>query len=257
MYKKVDYHVHTTFSDGGGTYEDVLNKAKLLGLECIAITDHFDKYDPKEMTNSIIEEDLVIHFCKIREYAARIGQKVLCGVETCTDFKGNLRLSDTVMRNCDIIITSPHYVEYDGEVISGHYFDPEYWNIYKEKVINMASGDGDVLGHSESYLPYGHMLIPNTTNFDERQQLSRAIADEYFDKEYIDALIQALKYSGKALELHCITKSPREWVIELVTDSNIAMSLGSDAHELKAVGTVEWGMNMLNKYKGLQFLVDE
>lgn len=256
MHKIVDYHVHTNFSDGEGTYKEVLDRAKSLNLDCIAITDHFDRYDPKESISSITEEELIIHFCEVREYAERIDQKVICGIETCTDFKGNLRLSDTVMENCDIIITSPHYIEYDREIIPGKYFDREYWNVYKEKVINMARGDGDILGHSESYLPYGKMLITNSTTFNERQQLSRKIADKYFDRKYIEELIKGLQYSGKALELHCITQSPREWVVDLLADNDIPMSLGSDAHALSAVGVVDWGIEMLNKYDGVQLLVD-
>lgn len=36
----VDLHIHTTYSDGGSTPEEIIRMAKSMGLEAIAITDH-------------------------------------------------------------------------------------------------------------------------------------------------------------------------------------------------------------------------
>ncbi len=36
----VDLHIHTTYSDGGSTPEEIVGMAKSIGLEAIAITDH-------------------------------------------------------------------------------------------------------------------------------------------------------------------------------------------------------------------------
>jgi Histidinol phosphatase and related hydrolases of the PHP family len=252
----VDYHVHTAFSDGEPTYVQVLDKAKEIGLESLAITDHFDKYDENPKTASLTEDDLFIHFDTVREYADRIGLKVLCGIETCTDFFGNLRLSQRVIDNSDIVITSPHYVEYDGILEPGNYFDQRYWESYKQKVINMAGGQGDILGHCEAYLPFSGLLVPGTTTFEQRKQICRNIADKFFDYDYISDLIKALERSGKALELHGITETPRESVIEALVKSGIKMSTGSDAHDIGRLGNTKWGIEMLEKYEGqmLQYL---
>ena len=40
MYKKGDFHIHTTFSDGSFTPKEIIKKAKIKGLDIIAITDH-------------------------------------------------------------------------------------------------------------------------------------------------------------------------------------------------------------------------
>lgn len=245
---KLDYHTHSTFSDGQGTYTQVIDKAKELGLDEIAITDHFDKYELNEKTRSITDEQLLEHFSRIKEYAAKVGQKVICGIETCADYNGNLRLSDRVLRNCEIIITSVHYVEYEDEQIPGNYYDERYWESYKEKVLNTASGAGDILGHCEAYLPYGKLLIPNTTTYEQRKALSASVADRFFDMQYIDELVKRLKKSGKALELHCVTATPRESVIEKMVSGGIPLSLGSDAHELSAIGNTGWGVGILEKY---------
>lgn len=38
--KKVDLHIHTTFSDGKGEYKEIVENAKAKGYKLIAITDH-------------------------------------------------------------------------------------------------------------------------------------------------------------------------------------------------------------------------
>jgi HisJ family histidinol phosphate phosphatase len=252
----VDYHVHTSFSDGESDYKQVLDKAKQRGLDCIAITDHFDKYDKNKRISSITEVELFNFFKEIKSYGEKIELRVLCGIETCTDFKGNLRLSDKVIEKCDIIITSPHYVEHNLELVPGDYYNGAYWERYKEKVINMAESEGDILGHAEVYLPYETLLAPNTTTYESRRALSRSIANKYFDEEYINELAKALKKLGKAYELHCITQTPRECVVKKLVENEVLLSLGSDAHALSAVGEVSWGADMIKKYdaQSLQFI---
>lgn len=250
---KADFHIHTSFSDGNISYVQILNKAKEIGLECVAITDHFDKYDGNLKKYELTEEMLARHFLSIRSHAEDIGVKVLCGIETCTDFYGNLRLDDRVLEMCDIIITSPHYVEYDDELVSGNYYDRCYWERYKEKVLNMARGQGDILGHCEGYLPLGGLLVPNTTTYEQRKDICKSIAEKFFDKEYVHELSSALTKSGKALELHCVTQTPRETVIESIAKAGVVFSIGSDAHVLAAVGNTSWGAGMLEKYNGKLF----
>ncbi len=253
---KVDYHIHSSFSDGQPDYRQILDRARELHLNEIAITDHFDRYDANERTRSITDDELLHHFDAIRAYGGKINQAVLCGIETCTDFTGNLRISDRVYHSCDIIITSPHYVEYSGELVPGNYFDEGFWESYKEKVLNMAGGPGDILGHCEAYLPYGRLLIPDTTTFEQRKALAGGIAERFFDDAYINELVKAVKKSGKAVELHCITSTPRERVIKRLADGGASLSLGSDSHVLSGVGNVSWGLNMLEKFRGeaLQFI---
>lgn len=251
---KADLHVHTNLSDGNPSYVQVLDRAKKIGLDCIAITDHFDKYDGNPKTRRLTAEDLTVHFSAIRSYAADIGLKVLCGIETCTDFNGNLRLDDRVTEMCDIIITSPHYVEYDSGLVPGNYYDRCYWEKYKEKVLNIAEGEGDILGHSEGYLPLGGLLVPGSTTYEDRKKICRSISEKFFDRQYINELSSALKKSGKALELHCVTQTPREAVIESCAKAGVRFSIGSDAHVLDEIGNTYWGAEMLEKYNGQLFL---
>lgn len=50
----IDLHMHTTYSDGSNTVEEVLEKAEKLKLEIISITDHDNCKAYKELKNEEI-----------------------------------------------------------------------------------------------------------------------------------------------------------------------------------------------------------
>ncbi len=244
----VDYHIHTTFSDGELDYRAVIDLAGIKGLKAIAITDHYDKMDNQIKNQAVSDQMLEMQFNKIRDYAENKSLKVFCGVETGADFEGQSNLSKDAQNMCDIIITSPHYVEYDGQITEEDYFDPCYWNKYKEKLLNMAaSGKGDVLGHPEGYLPIGIFGTGKTT-YESRKRLCREISKRFFDSDFIDELGNQLLKSEMAYELHCATNTPRETVIKQLADKGVTFSVGSDAHAGNRLGKTEWGYKMIRKY---------
>ncbi|PJJ27292.1 PHP domain-containing protein [Lacrimispora celerecrescens] len=243
----VDYHVHTTFSDGERTPKEVIDLAVALGIEKLAITDHFDVYDPGLSGHQKTTGELLRHFDRIRNLAGGKPITVYCGIETCTDEYGHLRIDRECLSACDLIITSPHYIEGDYPFRQGVYFCDAYWLAYKKKLLMMAAGEGHVLGHPEGYLPIGPMLVEGTT-YEGRQEICRSISVEYFDPAFIQELGEQLKKSGKAYELHGATKTPREWVVEALAKQDILFSPGSDAHAVNILGKNERAMELVKKY---------
>lgn len=252
----MDYHIHTQFSDGEADYKEVIDLSIERKLKSIAITDHFDPFDKTLRNKDASYEDLYEHFNRIKVYAAHKEIEVLCGIETCTDFKGNLRISDKVFNLCDVIITSPHYIEFKGEIEKEQYFNPFYWECYKQKVLNMAEGEGHILGHPEGYLPIKEMLLPGRTTYEGRKVICGQIADRFFDEAYIKDLGSRLRKSGKAYEIHGATHTPREWVIKNLALEPIIFSIGSDAHAMNLLGANEWGYEMARKYS-LKLIFDK
>ena len=246
----VDYHIHSTFSDGEETVETLIGTAKMLGLEAIAITDHFDALDPSHNQRTLPE--LKEHFARIRKCSRDAGLTVYCGVETCTDAQGRFADEDALLECCDIIITSPHYFAASCPTAPGDYFNDAYWQGYKETVLAMARAKGDVLGHPEGYLPLGPLLAPGTT-YEGRKEICRKIADRYFDLPYIEALAQALLESGKACELHGATGTPREWVVQKLNEYGVPFSMGSDAHALNLLGKNQRAQQLMERYHLKQY----
>ncbi|AOR23838.1 PHP domain-containing protein [Clostridium taeniosporum] len=76
MYKKGDFHIHSTSSDGGCTPKQVVNFAKKRGVDIIALTDHNN-------TGGIDEAVLE---------GENIGVKVIPGVELSTKYENGRRV---------------------------------------------------------------------------------------------------------------------------------------------------------------------
>lgn len=233
----IDYHVHTSFSDGEESVENVVRLAASRGITSLAITDHFDPFDPGASLKNVTHtaDALALHFDRIRRAGVREGVEVFCGIETCTGPDGRLRLPEGVRELCDLIITSPHYVAYDGELRRGDYFADGYWEAYKRLLLAQARGEGDVLGHPEGYLPIGPMLGEGTT-YEGRKHICADICARYLDAAFVAQLADALAQSGKACELHGATGTPRESTVRALAARGVRFSPGSDAHAMNLLG---------------------
>ena len=103
---KGDLHVHSTWSDGGSSIEEIVVKAISLGYEYIGITDHSQGLK--------IAGGLNIHELDLkRKEMERLSKKyknikILFGSEVDIDSDGNLDYPDDVLREMDIVIGAIH-----------------------------------------------------------------------------------------------------------------------------------------------------
>jgi len=101
-----DLHVHSTWSDGSATMEEVAERATQLGYEYIAIADHtnslrvFGGLSEKEMRDKMKEVE------QLRKKAK--GIELLCGVEVDIKSDGTLDYSDKVLKDLDVVTASIH-----------------------------------------------------------------------------------------------------------------------------------------------------
>ena len=236
--RKIDYHTHTSFSDGRIDVSSWIRKAAEMGLEELAITDHYDPWDGHLSNRNATDTELLRHFDRIHECAAKSGITVYAGIETCTGMDGKLRLSKEVLSRSELTITSPHYVDSPLLPSQGEYFCDAYWERYKKLLLAQAEGDGEVLGHPEGYLPVPS-FAPEDDTFGKRQEVRARIAERYLDEDFYLGLASALKKSGKAFELHGATGTPRTWVVRLLAGEGVRFSIGSDAHDYPLLGKNE------------------
>ncbi|AFV23509.1 PHP domain-containing protein [Methanolobus psychrophilus R15] len=103
---KGDLHVHSRWSDGRNTIEELALHARGLGYEYIAITDHSPSTG---VANGLSEEKLLEHIREIDEINDRIdGIKLLSGTECDIRSDGRLDYSNDVLEGLDIVVVAVH-----------------------------------------------------------------------------------------------------------------------------------------------------
>jgi DNA polymerase (family 10) len=102
-----DLHMHSTWTDGLATIEEMALAAKTRGLKYIAMTDHSKRVT---MVNGLDETRILQQWDEIDRLNERLsGIKVLKGVEVDILERGGLDLSDDVLKEADWVNASIHY----------------------------------------------------------------------------------------------------------------------------------------------------
>ncbi|HHY42912.1 MAG TPA: DNA polymerase/3'-5' exonuclease PolX [Thermoanaerobacterales bacterium] len=101
-----DLHVHSNFSDGISSIEAIAEKAKALGYEYIAITDHSKSLRiARGLDERRLREQLEI----IKDLNAKSkGIRILTGIEVDILTDGSLDLGDDILKELDVVIASVH-----------------------------------------------------------------------------------------------------------------------------------------------------
>ena len=103
---KGDLHVHSKWSDGRNTIEELALHARGLGYEYIAITDHSPSTG---VANGLSEQRLLDHIREIEEINDRIdGIRLLSGTECDIRSEGRLDYSNDVLEGLDIVVVAVH-----------------------------------------------------------------------------------------------------------------------------------------------------
>ncbi|MFH0797927.1 MAG: DNA polymerase/3'-5' exonuclease PolX [Candidatus Woesearchaeota archaeon] len=131
---KGDLHMHTNYSDGSDSVEDMIKAAKALGYEYIAITDH----SRSETIAHGLKVDRLLEYNKdIKRIASKFkGIKVFTGSEVNILADGTLDYDDGTLKKLDFVIGSVH-----------RNFKLTNDQMTKRLVKAISSGRLNVLGH--------------------------------------------------------------------------------------------------------------
>jgi len=103
---KGDLHMHTDWSDGHNSLEEMTLAAKKLGYQYIAITDHSGG---RGIAHGLDEERLRKQMAEIRALNERLdGIRVFSGIEVDIRADGSLDLPHEILSNLDIVIGAVH-----------------------------------------------------------------------------------------------------------------------------------------------------
>lgn len=215
---KLDYHLHTSYSDGEMNFPQLL-EALEGNVNVCGVTDHFELNHPCSIE---FTKDYLEAFGAFKAKALRLGISAHLGVETGLGKNGILL--PHMMSEIEYIIASLHRVPLQGAS------SEEYWEAYKSIISDNARRGGfQILGHVEGYLPILPFL-DRDPGFDKKREIERQIIEEYFTLDWYSRLAKDLEVNDIALEIHEPSKTPRLEVLDIMKRFGVAFSYGTDSH---------------------------
>ncbi len=101
-----DLHVHSQWSDGSHTFEELVEAAKSRGYSYFAITDHSKGLG---VARGLTEERLMEQVNEVNALNKRLkGFRILQGIEVDIKSNGSLDFDDEILKMLDIVIASIH-----------------------------------------------------------------------------------------------------------------------------------------------------
>ena len=228
-----DYHVHTTWSDGGGSVEECVLRAVELGLPEIGIADHVSTA-PGPGEDWWVDLERMEAYCEdVRACAARHPEiTVLLGLEA-EYVEGREDELDALLDAWpfELVVLGVHEVDgfdfdYPSVRRDARWSEPDALFAAYYRTVRRAAEYGrfDILAHMDYIGLWGHRPGP------------AALAET-------EAALEALVASGRALELNTDRVSdpagvmyPSLDILRAACARGIPLTINSDAHEAEHVG---------------------
>ncbi len=209
-----DFHVHTDWSEGTNTIEEMVEAARKQGYEYIAITDHSKALG---VAHGLSEERLLKQINEIEKLNDRLeGFHVFSGTEV--DIKADARMDfpDSILKECDVVVAALHTGqgqtrrEITGRLVTA---------MENEHVDIIAHPTGRVIGEREGY-----------------------------DVD-IDALLDAAARTNTALEINAYPSrlDLSDINARKAKNKGVKLTLGTDAHNTGHLGLMEFGVNVARR----------
>lgn len=204
-----DLHMHTTWSDGANSIEEMVKAAQARGYDYIAITDH-SKY--LKVANGLTVKRLKEQHEKIRELNQQYDDfTIFTGIEMDILPDGTLDYDDSILSEVDFVIASIHSsFSQKQEVI----MDRLKTALTNHHVDLIAHPTGRVLGRRKGY-----------------------------DVD-LEALIQLAKETNTALELNANPNRldlAAEW-LKKAAEAGVVLSVNTDAHHIDGLTDMKYGV---------------
>ena len=209
-----DNHVHSNYSDGRSSIEDIAEQAKKLNYKYIAITDHSQSL---RVANGLEEERVFEKLKEIKKLNAKLkGITVLCGTEVDILSDGKLDYSDKILKQFDLVIAAIH----SGFKQPKEQITRRLVSACKNKYVN-------IIAH-----PTGRL---------------KGVRDAY-DLDF-DELFKAAYDNQVAMEINCHPDRSDLNEINIMKAKNkgLNLALGTDSHHLSQLGLMELGVSLARR----------
>jgi DNA polymerase (family 10) len=210
---KGDLHVHSKWSDGTSSIEEIAKAARKRGYQYVAICDHSKSL---RIAHGLDESRLMKQIEEIDQMNEKLGEKfksfqILKGTEVDILADGGLDLSDKVLEKLDLVV---------GAIHSG--FKQEKARMTKRIVRALENPLTHILAH-----PSGRLLG----------------ARDAYEVE-MDELMDAAKQYGKALEINAYFErlDLDDIHCRKAKEMGIRVSIGTDSHHLDQMWMISLGV---------------
>jgi histidinol-phosphatase (PHP family) len=237
MMKDIDYHIHSTHSyDARSTIFELCQKAIVLGLEEIGISDHVDfepkdsgydffKYDQYttdiEQARSVFKDQLVIWKGIEIDYQRSIEAEIIEWIQD---------------KEFDFIIGSVHYLDHDlinHTLVARNDLRKIYERYYYEVTQSIDTGLFDVIGHFDIVSKYVDEGRSELRSFDHQENVRTILEQIIKTKSYLEMNSKWAVPKRANIPL----MSSQEILEEYLRCGGELVSVGSDAHTTKELGS--------------------
>lgn len=209
-----DLHVHSQWSDGSHTFEELIEAAKSRGYSYFAITDHSKGLG---VARGLTEERLLEQVKEIKALNKKLkGFRILQGIEVDIKSDGSLDFDDEILKMLDIVIASIH----SGFKQSSKQITSRLVSAIKNPYVNIiAHPTGRLLGERESY----------DVDMDEVMKAASITKTAFEINSYPARLDINDIYSRKAKEM------------------SIPLVISTDAHIISNLDYMEYGISIARR----------
>ncbi len=205
-----DLHMHTGYSDGVNTPEEMIQAAIKMGYEYVAITDHSKS---EHIAHGMEEKRLAKYIAEINKLKNKYADKiaVLCGSEVNIMNDGSLDYAKKILNQLDWVVGSVH---------SG--FKTPKDVMTKRIITAIESGNMNVLAH-----PTGRLIgIRNPYEVD------------------INKVIKTAKENNVALEINAFPArlDLKDTHIRMAVEAGAKLCIGTDSHNTNHLPLMKFGI---------------
>src|SRR3990172_1326567 len=210
---KGDFHVHSNWSDGRHSVEEMAEAARALGYQYLAITDHSQWLG---IARGLSAERLGRQKSEIKELNRRREFRVFTGVEVDIRSDGRLDLPDEALAGVEVVVASVH----SGMGQPGD-------QITRRVIQAMENPHVDIIAH-----PTGRLL-------GSREPYA-------IDME---AIFQAALRTGAALEINAMPQrlDLKDIHAFRARELGVRMAVATDAHRVEHLGLMRYGVGVARR----------